>query len=138
MTSSPPVAAHLAAGVPLGEAGPRSTRRLGDARAPAAAHRGGGASSAHVLYRDGFGNLGLNFSHADLAARGPAASATPVAAAAGAPSPRRFVRTFADGAPGELIVYEDAYRRLAVAVSHGDAAARLGLRPGDELRIEPA
>ncbi|MEA2146077.1 MAG: hypothetical protein QOG59_1664, partial [Solirubrobacteraceae bacterium] len=37
-----------------------------------------------------------------------------------------------------LIVYEDAYRRVAVAVSHGDGAQRLGLAPGDELRIEPA
>ena len=33
-------------------------------------------------------------------------------------------------APGELILYEDAYRRLAVAVSHGDAAASAsGWRP---------
>ncbi len=47
--------------------------------------------------------------------------------AAGGEEPAQFVRTFAEAAPGELIVYEDAYRRLAVAVSHGDAAARLGL-----------
>ena len=48
-----------------------------------------------------------------------------------------FARTFADVAPGELLVYEDAYRRLAVAVSHGSAATRLGLAVDDELRIRP-
>jgi S-adenosylmethionine hydrolase len=48
------------------------------------------------------------------------------------------VRTFADVELGELLVYEDAYRRLAVAVSHGDAAARLGVEIDDELRISPA
>ena len=45
------------------------------------------------------------------------------------------MRTFADVPPGELLLYEDAQRRLALAVSHGDAAARLGLKVDDELRI---
>jgi S-adenosylmethionine hydrolase len=35
------------------------------------------------------------------------------------------------------MLYEDAQRRLAVAVSHGDAAERLGLSVDDELRITP-
>ena len=48
------------------------------------------------------------------------------------------MRTFAEALPGELIIYEDAYRRVAVAVSHGDGGQRLGLGPGDALRIEPA
>jgi S-adenosylmethionine hydrolase len=47
------------------------------------------------------------------------------------------VRTFADVAAGELLLYEDARRHLAVAVSHGDAATRLGLSVSDELRIRP-
>jgi hypothetical protein len=41
-------------------------------------------------------------------------------------------------APGELLVYEDAYRRLAVAVSHGDAAQHLAIRIDDELRLRAA
>jgi S-adenosylmethionine hydrolase len=40
-------------------------------------------------------------------------------------------------AAGELLVYEDAYRTLAVAVSHGSAAERLGVAVDDELRIRP-
>ncbi len=46
-----------------------------------------------------------------------------------------YARTFADVPEGELLVYEDAYRRLAVAVSHGNAAERLVIGAGDELRI---
>ena len=41
------------------------------------------------------------------------------------------------GTPGELIVYEDAYRTLAVAINRGDAAATLGLRPDAEVRLRP-
>ncbi len=40
--------------------------------------------------------------------------------------------------PGELIVYEDAYRSLAIAVNRGDAAAMLGVEPDAEVRLRPA
>src|SRR5947207_2048587 len=49
-----------------------------------------------------------------------------------------FVRTFAEGQRGELLIYEDAYRRLAVAVRHGDAARRLGAGVDDELWLRAA
>jgi S-adenosyl-L-methionine hydrolase (adenosine-forming) len=39
--------------------------------------------------------------------------------------------------PGELLVYEDAYRTLAVAINRGDAAATLALRPDAEVRLRP-
>ena len=58
-----------------------------------------------------------------------------VTAAAGRSERVRYVRTFADAGAGELILYEDSYRRLAVAVNQGDAAARLDLAVDDELRI---
>jgi S-adenosylmethionine hydrolase len=48
-----------------------------------------------------------------------------------------YVRTFADVDENELLVYEDAYRKLAVAVSRGNAAERLGLSVDDELWIRP-
>ena len=50
----------------------------------------------------------------------------------------RYARTFADVGRGELLVYEDAHRQLAVAVSHGSAAALLGISVDDELRIRPS
>ena len=39
--------------------------------------------------------------------------------------------------PGELLVYEDAYRTLAVAINRGDAAGTLGLAPDTEVRLRP-
>jgi len=49
-----------------------------------------------------------------------------------------YARTYADVAPGDLLLYEDASRSLAVAVNSGDAAARLGVRAGDEVPLVPA
>ena len=48
-----------------------------------------------------------------------------------------YAGTFADVGPGELIVYEDAYRSLAIAINRGDAGATLGLRADAEVRLRP-
>ena len=48
-----------------------------------------------------------------------------------------FTLTFADVAPGELILYVDSYRSLALAVNRDSAAERLGLGPGDEVVLRP-
>ena len=42
-------------------------------------------------------------------------------------------RTFADAPPGELILYEDSYRNVAVAVARGSAASLLGVDEGSEI-----
>jgi S-adenosylmethionine hydrolase len=44
-------------------------------------------------------------------------------------------RTFADARPGDIILYEDAYRRIAVAISRGSAGDMFNAAPGQELRI---
>ena len=49
-----------------------------------------------------------------------------------------YTRTFADVRRGSLLLYEDAGGALALAVNGGDAGALLGLRLGDEVRVEPA
>jgi S-adenosylmethionine hydrolase len=43
--------------------------------------------------------------------------------------------TFADAASGELIVYEDSYGFISLAISRGDAARLTGVAAGDEVRI---
>ena len=58
-----------------------------------------------------------------------------LAIAGGEPREAQYARTFADVDADRLLVYEDADRRLAVAVSHGSAADRLGVRVDAELRI---
>ena len=133
-----PVAARLAAGSLVAEAGepcdpdllvklelPRS--RLEDS-----------ALVAHVLHTDRFGNVSLDVDHDDLADSGLKLG-RPVELDLGEQRVHRatYARTFADVNAGELLVYEDAHRRLAVAISHGDAAVRLGIALDDELRIKP-
>ena len=44
-------------------------------------------------------------------------------------------RTFADATTGELILYEDSYRNVAVAVTRGSAAALLGVEEGSEIVV---
>jgi S-adenosylmethionine hydrolase len=133
-----PVAAHLASGAALAEAGqPCDPGELAGVELPRP-RREDGALVAHALYVDRFGNVQLDVGHADLADSGlKLGHAVALQAGGGRSAVAQFARTFADASRGELILYEDAYRMLAVAVSHGDAAATLGLSVDDELRIKP-
>jgi S-adenosyl-L-methionine hydrolase (adenosine-forming) len=49
-----------------------------------------------------------------------------------------YATTFADVPAGALLLYEDAYRWLALAVNRGSAADLLGLSLDAEVRIRPA
>jgi S-adenosyl-L-methionine hydrolase (adenosine-forming) len=133
-----PVAAELAAGAPLAEAGaPCDPQTLVSLDLPSL-RNDGEAIVAQVLYIDAFGNAQLNVTHDDLAGSGlKLGRAVEIGMAGGDAHAAQFARTFADVARGELLIYEDAYRRLAIAVSHGDAAERLGLERDAELRIAP-
>ena len=93
-----PVAAHLAAGVPLAEAGdPLDPAELVALELPRPAARGG-ALVAHVRYVDRFGNLQLDAGHEDLAGSGlklgrvAALRARPAVTSAAC----TYARTFAD------------------------------------------
>ena len=44
-------------------------------------------------------------------------------------------RTFADARPGDIILYEDSYRNMSVAISSGNAAEMLHARAGQAIRI---
>jgi S-adenosylmethionine hydrolase len=123
-----PVAARLANGSPLAEAG--------DAVAPATLVRlpdplcttGDGWLEAEVLAVDRFGNV-------QLAAPGAAIDGLTGALTAGGVRAVRG-RTFADAPPGELLVYVDSADRVALAINGGRAAVLLAVSPGDTLRIE--
>ena len=130
-----PAAAHLALGVPLSELGPPidpdALARL-DIPQPDV-----GSTRVHstVISIDRFGNIGLNLdrSHLDEAGVVPG---TRVELQAG--SERYYAvaaRTFADARPGDIILYEDAYRNVAIAISGGNAAEMFGAREGQDIRI---
>jgi S-adenosylmethionine hydrolase len=126
-----PVAARLAGGAPLLDAGePCDPAGLVALELPVAQVLDG-VLVAHVLYVDGFGNVELDVEEPAF----QLGRLLEVAAASGRPELARYTRTFADAGAGELILYEDSYRRLALAVNQGDAAQRLGLAVDDELRI---
>jgi S-adenosylmethionine hydrolase len=133
-----PVAAQLAAGTPLADVGdPLDPLELIGLELPRPG-RENGVLIAHVLGVDRFGNLSLDAGHEDLEGSGlRLGHAVVVKAQDGDEARLQYVRTFADVNAGDLLLYEDAQRRLAVAVSHGDAAARLGCKVDDELRIRP-
>ncbi len=133
-----PVAARLAAGAPLGEAGdPLDPDELHPLALPtptlAAAE-----VVAHVLSVDRFGNATLNVSHAQLVDSRLRMGGALDVEVGGWSRPARFARTFADVEPGELLLYEDASRTLALAVNRGSAAEHLSLAVGGELRLRPA
>ena len=132
-----PVAARLAAGAELAEAGsPLDPAGLERVDLPEA-RRDGDALVAHVLTIDRFGNAGLNVSHDQMAGTEITLGTTVEIEARGERYLATYARTFADVGSGELIVYEDAYRSLAIAINRGDAGATLGLRADAEVRLRP-
>jgi S-adenosyl-L-methionine hydrolase (adenosine-forming) len=132
-----PVAAHLAAGAELADAGdPLDPTTLEAVHLPEPRSEDG-ALVAHALVVDRFGNAGLNVDHDDMAGSGITLGGTVELEVGGEHYLATYTQTFADVRPGELLVYEDAYRSLAVAINRGDAAATMGLQPDAEVRLRP-
>lgn len=132
-----PVAAHLARGEPLVEAGdPLDAADLALVDLPTA-RRDGSALVAHAVSLDRFGNVALNASRPDLAGTELTLGRTVEVESRGEHFPARFAQTFADVEPGELILYEDAYRSLAIALNRGNAATTLQVELDDEVRLSP-
>jgi len=126
-----PVGAALASGEPFAGAGdPLDPAELTALELPQS-RREGDALVAHALVIDGYGNVGLNVGHDDAMAAGIRLGDRVDVNGHEA----LVVQTFADVPAGELLLYEDAWRSLALAVNRGDAAELLGLRPDDEVRL---
>jgi S-adenosylmethionine hydrolase len=129
-----PVTAHLAAGAPLADAGdPIDPAELTGLHIPAARREDGGLV-AHALAFDRFGNVMLGVEHDELAGSGLKLGHRVTVN----DEPAHYATTFVDVPPGELLLYEDAYRTLALAVNRGSAAYHLGLDLDAEVRIRPA
>ena len=132
-----PVAAHIAAGAALPEAGdPLDPAELVAPELPHATLADGEAH-AHAIHVDRFGNVALDMGHPELVSLGLTIGSRALIVVGGHPSEARVVQTFADVPDGELLVYEDAWGSLALAVNRGDAAAELGIDVDDEVRVAP-
>ncbi len=130
-----PAAAHLALGVAPGELGPPIDQDALVRLELPAPEIGASRIRATVLAVDRFGNVALNLTrdHLDEASIVPGMRVE--LAARGNRYYAVAARTFADATAGELILYEDSYRNVAVAVTRGSAASLLGVEEGSELVI---
>ena len=133
-----PVAAALAAGEPLSNVGdPLAVSQLRRIGLPSA-QMGDGLITVHVLRGDTFGNLILDATNDQLMALGAVPGDVLTVSHAGAVRTARYAATFAEVTPGELLIYEDATRMVALAVNRGSAAELLGAGADDELTVRPA
>jgi S-adenosylmethionine hydrolase len=133
-----PAAAHLAAGVDPAELGPE-VDPAGLVRLAAPAPRvAGDHLQGSVLLVDHFGNLALDLRRTHLEGIG-VAPGDPVEVGVGGRTHRlAFAETFASVPPGDLVLHEDSFGALALAVNRGRASERLGAGPGDPVVVAPA
>ena len=130
-----PAAAHIALGVPLGELGPPiALDALVRLELPEP-EVGQSRIRATALAVDRFGNVALNLRRAHLEQASIVPGMRVELEARGNRYYAVAARTFADATPGGLILYEDSYRNVAIAVSRGSAASLLGVEEGNELQI---
>ena len=133
-----PAAAHLAGGVELEELGPPvdpdELVRL-ELPEPEVGHN---RIRAVALVVDRFGNVALNLrrEHVEQAELAPGTRVE--LTCRGEQFYAVFARTFGDAPRGSLILYDDSYGSLALAVSQGSAAQLLRVEEGDEILLDLA
>jgi len=130
-----PAAAHLARGVTLADLGPpvdpESLVRLDVPELVISEDR----IVATLLYVDSFGNIVLNLTRDDVVGMGIASGTRVELELSGERYYAVMARTFADARPGDVILYEDSYKNMSLAISRGSAARMLHASPGQEIRI---
>jgi S-adenosylmethionine hydrolase len=130
-----PVAARLAAGMPLDEAGdPVEVSGLVALPQPQLLLTGDGAQ-VEVVAVDRFGNAQLSLPGADAPRAGLVPGATVTLSWDGKTTAVPFVTTFGEVAAGDALCYRDSGDWVAIAVAGGDAARLLGLQPGTRLTL---
>jgi S-adenosylmethionine hydrolase len=130
-----PAAAHLANGVPIADLGPPiAPDDLVRISIPAP-ELGRAQVSATVLAVDRFGNVASNLRREHLDELGLAAGDRVEVRLTFDRYYAVVAETFADAPAGELILYEDSYGYLTLAISQGSAARLAGVRAGDAFRV---
>lgn len=130
-----PAAAHLARGVALDELGPPvDPEGLVRLDLPELVVADGGIV-ATLLYVDSFGNIALNLTRDDVEGLGIVAGARVELELSGERYYAVMARTFADARPGDVILYEDSYKNMSLAISRGSAARMLHAAPGQAIQI---
>jgi S-adenosyl-L-methionine hydrolase (adenosine-forming) len=130
-----PAAAHVALGVPLADLGPPiavdALARL-DIPQPEV---GTSRIRAKIVSIDRFGNMQVNVNRSDLERVDVVPGTRVELELDGERYYAVAARTFADARAGDIILYEDAYRNVAIAISGGNAAEMFAAREGQDVRI---
>lgn len=132
-----PAAGFLARGVPLEE--------LGDVIDAASLTPGliplpnveAGTMVGEVWWVDHYGNCQLNVGPEELAGLGVGPDATVEVRFGATGRQARWVRTYADAKPSELVLVVDSYGLLSLALDRKSAAADCGLHAGAAVTIVP-
>ena len=133
-----PAAAYLAAGVALDELGPPiDPDELVRVDIPQP-EVGQNRLRTVVLDVDRFGNVALNLRREHLEHMELAAGTRVEVACRGDRFYAVFARTFDDAPRGALLLYEDSFGSLALAVSRGSAAQLLRVEEGGEIVLDLA
>jgi S-adenosylmethionine hydrolase len=133
-----PAAGHLASGVPLAELGsPVDPAGLVPGLVSLPELRDDGAIVGEVWWVDRFGNCQLNIDPDELAARGAGPGARVEVHVKDEIRAARWVRTYADAKPSELVLLVDSYGLLSLAYDRESAATTLGLRASSGVTLVP-
>lgn len=132
-----PAGAHLAAGVDLHSLGaPLDPGGLAGTAAATASAGPGGHVAATVTWVDGFGNVQLDVTAADLPGRGHLVDLRLPATASRVQLRAVVAATYGElgGRPG---LVPDSSGLVALCLDRGDAARTFGLAEGDEVAVDP-
>jgi S-adenosylmethionine hydrolase len=133
-----PAAAHLAQGLALEKLGPTvepaSLARIQVPKPDVSDRR----IRACCLYVDRFGNMQLNLTREHVMQFGIEPGTQVELELAAERYYAMAAKTFTDARGGEIILYEDAYENIAIAISGGSAAETLSAEPGADVRIRLA
>jgi S-adenosylmethionine hydrolase len=133
-----PVAARLAAGLPLDEAG-ESVDPASLVSLPHQEYRvTGSGAEAEVVTVDGFGNVQLSLPGVAAPRAGLVPGVHVMLSWTGTTVSMPFRTAFGDVAPGEPLCYRDSGDWVAIAVAGGNAARVLGLAPGMKITLTVA
>jgi S-adenosyl-L-methionine hydrolase (adenosine-forming) len=130
-----PAAAHLSLGLDAADLGsavsPEELVRLEIPQAEIGERR----IRATCLYVDRFGNIQLNLDAGQVEPLGIVPGRQIEVELAMDRFYALAARSFAEARPGEIVLYEDAYRNITLAISRGNAAETFGVRAGSEVRL---
>jgi len=133
-----PAAAHLAAGVDISELGEEvDAAGLVPGLVSLPRHDAGGAILGEVWWIDRFGNCELNVDPDELRAHGADPGAAVEVRFGDQARSVRWVDTYADAKPSELVLLVDSYGLTALALDRSSAAAECNLRPGSGVTLVP-